>query len=235
MAAVLTAGEGAVLSHESAAALYGIEDRESRIVVSTPGSRRTRSRDIRLHCQQFEPRDRGVLDEIPVTSPARTLIDLATIASANRLEAAVNAADKLGLVDPETLRAEVAERAGQRGAPALRHLLDRDTFRLTDSELERRFLRLVRRSGLPVPETGVVVDGMRLDFLWPQLGLVVETDGLRYHRTAQQQAADRRRDQALAAHGLTVLRFTHAQVVGEPESVIAVLRAVANRLNARAA
>lgn len=118
----------------------------------------------------------------------------------------------------------------RRGVPALRALLDRRTFTLTDSQLERRFLRLVRGAGLPRPLTGQRVNGFKVDFYWPDLGLVVETDGLRYHRTATQQARDRRRDQAHAAAGLTPLRFTHAQVTFEPDDVEGTLIAVANRL-----
>lgn len=74
------------------------------------------------------------------------------------------------------------------------------------------------------------MNGFKVDFLWPELGLVVETDGLRYHRTPAQQARDRRRDQAHAASGLTPLRFTHAQVCHEPGQVLATLLAVARRL-----
>jgi very-short-patch-repair endonuclease len=107
-------------------------------------------------------------------------------------------------------------------------ILDRRTFALTDSELERRFLRLVRRAGLPVPKTQQRVAGFRVDFFWPELRLVVETDGLLYHRTATQQSRDRVRDQALVAADFVVLRFTHAQVTYEPDHVVATLRAVAN-------
>ena len=118
---------------------------------------------------------------------------------------------------------------------SLRRLLDRRTFRLTDSELERRFLRLVARTGLQPPVTGERVNGIKVDLLWPALGLVVETDGLRYHRTPAQQALDRARDQAHSAAGLTPLRFTHAQVRYEPERVVATLTAVAGRLGGRGA
>ena len=100
---------------------------------------------------------------------------------------------------------------------------------VTDSDLERRFLRLVRRAGLPKPRTQDVVCGLRVDFHWPELRLVVETDGLTYHRTPAQQARDRRRDQILAAAGLTPLRFTNAQVRREGASVMATLKAVAKR------
>lgn len=139
----------------------------------------------------------------------------------------MNEADKLDLVDPESLRAALRGRRGQRGVARLRALLDRHTLRLTDSELERRFLRLVRDAGLPMPRTQAVVCGHRVDFLWPQLKLVVEADGLRYRRTPAQQAKDRRRDQALTAAGLTVLRFSHADVRHEPRRVAEVLAAVA--------
>ncbi len=117
------------------------------------------------------------------------------------------------------------------GHPALRTLLDRDTFRLTDSELERRFLALVRTAKLPAPLTRQSVSGFRVDFFWPDLGLVVETDGLRYHRTASQQTRDRVRDQTHTAAGLTQLRFTHEQVTREPGRVIDMLvRVIAHML-----
>jgi very-short-patch-repair endonuclease len=169
-------------------------------------------------------------DRIPVTSPARTLIDLATVLTPRQLEAAINEADKLDLVDPEALQAALVRRTGQRGVAALRKIMDRRTFALTDSELERRFLPLARKAGLPPPQTGRRVSGFKVDFYWPELGLVVETDGLRYHRTPIQQGRDRERDQAHAAAGLTSLRFTHAQVKFEPGRVTAILVAVARRL-----
>ena len=169
-------------------------------------------------------------ERIPVTSPARTLLDLATCLNGRQLERAVNEADRLDLADPERLRAFVRERAGARGAAALRRLLDRRTFRLTASELEREFLRIVRRADLPMPDTGAQVNGFEVDFFWPALGLVVETDGLRYHRTPAQQARDRRRDQAHARAGLTPLRFTHAQIHFESDEVVRTLREVAERL-----
>jgi len=166
---------------------------------------------------------------IPVTSVVRTLLDLAQRLPRNELEAAVNEADKLDLIDPERLRAALDGRGRQRGVAALRALLDRHTLTLTDSELERRFLPIARRAGLPAPLTQRRVNGFRVDFYWPDLGLVVETDGLRYHRTPAQQAIDRRRDQAHAAAGLTALRFTHEQVVREMEQVEATLVAVVRR------
>jgi very-short-patch-repair endonuclease len=231
MSFLLACPSGAALSHESAAALLGIEDRERAIVISIPPGTRCRLQGAHLHCRKFGPRDLGEVDHIPVTSPARTLIDLATVASDRQLEAAVNAADQLDLIDPDALSAEIEKRTGQPGVPDLRRLLDARTFRLTDSELERRFLRLVQSAQLPLPQTGVRLGAHTVDFFWPQLGLVIETDGLRYHRTASQQARDRRRDQALVSRGLTVLRFTHAQVAHEPADVVAALSEVGRRLS----
>jgi len=117
----------------------------------------------------------------------------------------------------------------------LRRLLDRRTFRLTDSELERFFLPLAKQAGLVLSLTRQHLNGFRVDFLWPDLRLVVETDGLRYHRTPAQQARDRVRDQAHLAAGFTPLRFTHEQVRYEPEHVRSTLRAVARRLEAGSA
>jgi very-short-patch-repair endonuclease len=166
---------------------------------------------------------------IPVTTPVQTLVDLAGEMDDRRLERAVNEADRLDLVDPETLLSALDDYPARRGIGRLRSLLGAHVFRLTDSELERRFLRLVRKAGLPIPQTGARLNGFVVDFYWPQFGLVVEADGLRYHRTPAQQARDRERDQAHTAAGLTQLRFTHAQVAREPVRVGQTLRAVIRR------
>jgi very-short-patch-repair endonuclease len=170
---------------------------------------------------------------IAVTTPVCTLIDLATCLQRDRLEAAINEADKRNLTDPEQLRSALATVGRRPGVRALREVLDRRTFSLTDSQLERRFLRLVRAAGLAAPETARWLSGFKVDFYWPELKLVVETDGLRYHRTPAQQSKDRLRDQAHSAAGLTPLRFTHAQIRFEPERVTATLAAVAARLDVR--
>ena len=172
---------------------------------------------------------------IPLTSPVLTLVDLAARLAPRALEAAINAADKRELVRADVLRRELEKMRGQPGVAPLRRLLDKQTFVLTDSELERLFLPIVDAAGLPPPLTGQRLNGFRVDFLWPDLGLVVETDGLRYHRAAAQQTRDRRRDQAHAAAGLTPVRFTHAQVRFEPYEVRITLAAVAARLAGGAA
>jgi very-short-patch-repair endonuclease len=167
---------------------------------------------------------------IPVTTAVCTLIDLAARTRLGTLERAINEADKLDLVHPEDLRTALDAAPRRAGLGVLRSVLDQRTFALTASELERRFLPIARRAGLPKPVTGRRVNGFEVDFHWPELGLVVETDGLRYHRTPAEQARDRLRDQAHAAAGLTPLRFTHAQVRFDPAHIEATLRAVARRL-----
>jgi very-short-patch-repair endonuclease len=235
MAAVLACGDGALLSHHAAAALWGIRrQRPGPIDVSVPRGREARRRGLHTHRRQLRSQDTAIRHGIPVTSPACTITDIAPGLADRRLEAAINEADKLDLVHPAELRAHV-DGLRRPGAARIRTLLDRATFTLTDSALERRFVPLVARAGLPRPQTQAVVDGHRVDFYWPALGLVVETDGGRFHRTALQQTADRLRDQAHTASGLAVLRFTHAQVRYEPRHVERTLARTARGLRRAAA
>ena len=172
---------------------------------------------------------------IPVTTPVCTLVDIALRLRPGEQEAAINEADKRDLTDPEALRAALDYMLPRPGVGALRRLLDRRTFTFTDSELERT-LCTARSKGRPVhPRTRCEVNGFKVDFYWPELGLVVETDGLRYHRTPAQQTKDRIRDQVHAASGLTALRFTRAQVRFEQGHVQHTLATVARRLRERAA
>jgi very-short-patch-repair endonuclease len=235
MAAVLACGKGAVLSHSSAAALWRIGFEQRNLVeVSLPSLSRRRRPDIRIHRRpSFTRRDVTSEYGIPVTTPIQTLIDMALRLDRPGVERMINEADKYDLVHPPGLRRALEARSGEPGAAKLRFILDRRTFRLTSEELERRFLPLARRAGLPTPLTGQRVNGFEVDFHWPDLGLVVETDGLRYHRTPAEQARDRLRDQTHTAAGLTTLRFTHEQVRYEPEHVLSVLRATAGVLVGR--
>lgn len=230
MAAVLSCGAGACLSHRSAGALYGInEERPGRIDVSVPRAGKVERPGIRVRSRPaLSGREIGTLDGIPVTSPVRTLIDLAVELPTRHLLRAVNEADKLDAISVETLRAELECHTGQPGVKRLVALIDRDTFVLTEEELERLFLPMAREAGLPLPETGVMVNGYEVDFFWPDLRLVIETDGLRYHRTPSAQAKDARRDQAHTAAGFARLRFTHWQVKHEPTYVKRILAEVVN-------
>jgi very-short-patch-repair endonuclease len=214
MAAVLACGPRAALSHDSAAALWGIgPELSAEVHVSVPAGTRRRHPGIKAH-RRIEKVWEHVTEHerIPVTSIDLTLVDLATRVPRPDLERAVNEADRLDLISPDDLRAALDLWTHHPGVRPLRELLDEATFTLTDSELERLFLPIARSVGLPKPITRQWVNGFRVDFFWPELRLVVETDGLRYHRTPLQQARDSLRDHAHLAAGLTPVRFTHHQI-----------------------
>jgi very-short-patch-repair endonuclease len=223
-----------MLSHRSAAALWGIggEGGEIEITVRTASPRRRPG--VRVYRRPtLADRDVAEREGIPVTGLVRTFVDLASIQKPRLVERSVNEADRLDLIDPSTLRLKLQPHRCEPGVRPLRALLDRRTFRLTRSELERLFLPIAKQVGLPLPMTKQWVNGFEVDFFWPDLGLVVETDGLRYHRTPAEQARDRLRDQAHTAAGLVNLRFTHEQVRYEPEHVRSTLLAVLDRIEAR--
>lgn len=185
MAAVLLCGDGAALSHRSAAALWSIgHEARGRIDLSVRRRCEIRRKGLKVRSRpSLDAKDVTRRRGIPVTGPVRTLIDLATELKDPRLERAVNDADKLDLVDPETLRRELDGHTGEPGVKKLATLLDRHTFRLSDSDLEILFRPLAMAAGLPVPLTKRWVLGFEVDFFFPDHGLIVETDGLRYHRT----------------------------------------------------
>jgi very-short-patch-repair endonuclease len=226
--ATMSAGIGAALSHRSAAALWGVGEEERGVIELTQRAAARERAGIRIYRR---PDTRaGELTErhgIPVTTVVRTLVDVSRRFEDSEIERAVSEADARELINPEALRRSLSEYTGVPGVARLRSILDRNTFRLTDSELERRFLKLALGSGLGLPLTRQRLNGFRVDFYWPDLGIVVETDGLRYHRTPAQQQRDHVRDQAHTAAGLRPLRFTHAQVCFDPVHVRATLRATA--------
>ncbi len=232
MAAVLACGDGAMLSHRSAAALWGIGT-ERRGVVDVSVARRCELRRQGLRVRgrpSLAAEDVVSRDGIPVTGVARTLVDLSTELPETRLERAVNEADKRDLIDPEMLRSKLDSYAGEPGAPLLRRLLDKCTFQLSDSDLEILFRPIAAEAGFSPPLTKQMVNGFEVDFFWPDLGLVVETDGLRYHRTPSTQARDAQRDRAHVIAGMTSLRFTHYEVKHESARVRAELASVARTL-----
>jgi hypothetical protein len=235
MVAVLSCGEHAALSHRSAATLWGIgKERRGRIDVSVRRRCEHRRAGVRARSRPSLLIDDMVkCDGIPVTCPTRTLLDLATELSPVALERAVNEADKRDLVDPDSLRAELDDHGGEPGVRPLRALLDEHAFCLSDSDLEILFRPIASAAGLPPPRTKAWVNGFEVDFFWPELGLVVETDGLRYHRTASTQTRDHVRDQTHVAAGLTSLRFTHHQVKHERATVEWLLRQTVQRIHER--
>jgi hypothetical protein len=226
LGAVLACGTGAVLSHRSAAALLRIVDHHpSRIEVTTPHRTGSGQRRIGLHLHRTRRLDEDEVTArfgIAVTSPSRTLVDLASVLNARALLEAVHAAERVDLLDPNAL-SELCERSGgRRGIGHLRRIVA--TYRPlpeTRSWLQDRYLRLCDDAGLPRPASDVVVEGLEVDCFWPEQGVVVELDSWGFHRHPDAFENDRKRDIALRLAGLIPLRFTHRRVVGEPHVVVA--------------
>ncbi|HWI94799.1 MAG TPA: DUF559 domain-containing protein [Solirubrobacterales bacterium] len=237
MAAVLACGNEAALSHRSAATLWGI-GAETSATIDVSVCRRTRLRrpGIRVR-SRLELGESDVVrrDGIPVTGIVRTLVDIAAELGPIAVERAVNEADKLELIDPEALRSALGEYEGEPGVRPLRTILDARTFRLSDSDLEINFRPIAQEAGLPTPLTKQMVNGFEVDFYWPELGLVVETDGLRYHRTPAAQTRDARRDRTHTLAGMTPLRFTHYEVKYEASKVTRSLKRAVKLLKKRQA
>lgn len=228
-AAAYSCGDGAAISHADGTAVWGIGTAAPGCIeVSVPRNRHPRGKGIKVHRRHgFDATTRY---GIPVTTPACTIIDMAPRLSRDRVESMIGEADVLGLVTPGAVRAAAAAHPWRPGAARVIEILDRRTFRLTRSKLERLLIPIALKVGFPLPLTRQRVNGYEVDFYWPDLGLIIETDGLTYHRTAAQQAKDRIRDQVHTAAGLTVLRFTHEQVVYEQAHVERILAATLARL-----
>jgi very-short-patch-repair endonuclease len=223
MAATLACGPNARLSHRSAAELWRIRrETPGPVDVSVPRTTLHQLDGIRLH-RRAEPGVTRIVKGIPVGDPVSVLIDLATCLSDDEVEDAVNEADRLDLVRTYRLRPALEKEPRRPGLGRLNGILDAQTFSCAQNALERRFLAIVRDAGIPVPATQRRLGRYRVDFFWPELGFVVETDSLRHHRTAAEQAVDLSRDQAHARVGLRTLRFTHSQVFHQPAHVRAVL------------
>jgi len=221
MAAVLACGNGAVLSHRSAAAHWGIGT-ERQGVIDLSVTRRAELRRRGLHVRgrpSLRAESITTHEGIPVTAVVQTLVDLSTELTPSGLERSVNEADKRDLVDPESLRSALDNYSGERGVKVLRKVLDKRTFKLSDSNLEALFRPIALEAGLPLPLTKETVNGFEVDFFFPALGLVIETDGLRYHRTPSTQTRDARRDRAHTLAGMTPIRFTHYEIKYEPARV----------------
>jgi hypothetical protein len=226
MAAVLACGPGAALSHRSAAALWGFgKEHEDYVDVTVRRTSESRLAGIRCHRRPTLP-SQGITTRlnIPLTQPVQTFLDLTTATGPKGLERAINEADKRDVIDADALRKALDDHPGEPGVRPLSRILDKHTFRLSDDELERLFRPLATAAGLPTPLTKVMVNEFEVDFFWPDLGLVVETDGWRYHRTPSAQSRDALRFQVHVAHALTPLRFSHHQVKYESDHVLDILR-----------
>jgi very-short-patch-repair endonuclease len=232
LAAVLASGPQAVLSHRSAAALHGLRPQNGGpIEVSTPAHRRRRAGSILLHARVgLTPSDRTALGSVPVTTVARTLVDLAGVVPADQLLRALRRAEELRSFDLHAIEAALARTSGRpgRGHAAMRAALAEARARatqLTRRELEERFLALVGRARLPQPRTNVwfPAHDFEVDALWREARVAVELDGWEHHRTRDAFHRDRAKANALTLEGWTVLRFTHDDVVRRPARTAAAI------------
>jgi very-short-patch-repair endonuclease len=236
LAAVLACGPHAALSHRSAAALWQLlpdrPETEPVDVTLRRGDRGNRP-GIRVHrVFSMGPRDVTKLDGIAVTTPARTLLDLAGLLDGRELERVLALAERRDLVSRRQLHSLLARRSGRRGARPLRELLGRGARpAFTRSEAEDRFLALIRRARLPSPEANVRIGDCEVDFLWREPRLVVEVDGFAFHASERQFESDRRRDARLLAAGFHVMRVTWRQLVDEPEALLVRVTQVLERLS----
>jgi very-short-patch-repair endonuclease len=213
MAAVLALGRTAVLSHRSAASLWRIRDGEGpRPDVTSPG--RHRHPAVATHRAGLVAADRRVRFGIPVTSPSRTLVDLAHVLPFDELVAAVREAQFLRLFD----RRAIDDALTRRPSTALARLLP---AAVTQSEMERRFLWICTRHGLPAPECQHTIGAKRYDFAWPHARVVVETDGWQAHGIPFAFQADRTSSNALQLAGWLILRFTWEDLTRRARSVAA--------------
>ena len=211
MAAVLAAGPGAVLSHRSAGALWRVRHTASaRIEVTVPRKLRPRE-GLLFHCAALPPDEATTHHRIPVTTPARTLLDLAAVVAANQLERALNEAEIHRLEGPQSL---LDRYPAKRGTATLRALL-LDARRSHRVPTEADFLDFVRAHGLPLPETNVIVDGYEADAVYRDARLIIELDGFATHGTRRAFREDRARDRKLTALGWRTMRVTSPDLTAE--------------------
>jgi hypothetical protein len=224
LAAVFACGPGAVLSHASAAALWGLRPSAAVIVdVTVPGTGGRRpKRGIRIH--RARTLETTTQEAIPVTTPDRTILDLAAALQRRPLERLLDHAQNARITHVAALDALARAHTGHHGAPRLLAALHDHTpgTTLTRSELEERFLALCRANGLPKPHVNHFVEAKERDFVFP----VIETDSWTHHRTRRAFEDDRHRDQLLARAGWRTLRFTHRQIADDPAAVAATVRAL---------
>lgn len=234
IAAVFACGPRAVLSHSSAGAVFEVTEPspEARIDVTLPVPLDRRHAGIQLHrVARLADDERTERDGIPVTTPLRTLADLASVLTERDLERAIARAERAGLVRAADLDRLPDRYAGRRGSATLRAVLGRAHGpQLTRSEAEVRFLALIRRAKLPAPRANVALDGYEIDFLWPDHKLAVEVDGFRFHDSRASFERDRRRSADLASNGIQVIPLTWRQIVNEELATAVLLaRALARR------
>ncbi len=235
MAAVLASGPGAVLSHRSAAYLWGLVDEWDEPIDVTAPNRRGRSpAGVAAHRDgSLRLIDKTKLYGVPCTSLARTLLDYAGVAPEWELRRAVAQAEVLGVLDVEEMRSTLRRGSRRRGVARLRLVIDslHPQTRRTRGDLERLFLGMCIRTELPQPEVNIWLDvpggrALQADFLWRDARLIVEADSRGFHDTASAFEHDRKREQRFQSAAWRVCRCTWAQVEREPRRVAATIRAL---------
>src|SRR4051794_11942212 len=230
MAATLAGGDGAVLSHRSAAGLWRMRNTARRAEVTVARHRGTRP-GVQYHEAVLKSDEIAVVDGIPVTTPARTLLDLATVLTEQHLKAAFQEAEARRLTSPTSLDALLERYPGRRGTAALRRILEhhREIGRpIPTSLLERRFLALLDTHGLPRPSITRRSRKGEIDATWPDHRLIVECDGFATHGTRHAFEADRAKDRHLVVAGWRVIRLTWRQLTDDADTIARQLAALLN-------
>jgi very-short-patch-repair endonuclease len=229
MAAVLACGGGAALSHASAAALWELRRAApARVDVTVPAAGGRARRPIRVHrVATLRPHEVTIKDGIPVTTPARTILDLAATLQAAHLESVLDRNEILELTDYPSLAALARAHLGHNGSHKLLATMQTHDAgaNLTRSDLEIRFRQLCHDHGLPQPRVNTTIAGKEVDFLFEPARLIVETDSWRYHKTRRAFEDDRARDVLTTKAGYRTLRFTDRQLADDSRSVAAAIRA----------
>lgn len=239
LAATLACGDGAVLSHGSAAALWRLLPDPAAVHVNVAGTHRRSRPGLVLHRAELAPEDVTRREGIACTTRARALVDVASTIPRHRLERALVLAEERGEFDLVAIRDQLTRMPGQRGCAALAAALSALEGRdVTRSVAEARFLALVRRRRLPKPEVNVWIPlpeggGYRPDFLWRDRHLIVEVDGRSHHSRRRAFEHDRRRDRRLFQAGYVTVRFAARQVLEEPTHVADELRTLLSAASPR--
>jgi very-short-patch-repair endonuclease len=231
-AALLAMAGDAVLSHGTAAAIWNLRPPGPEIEVTVVGSVARKRPGIGVHrTTRLHPSERRLHKDLPLTSPARTLLDLAPHVTARELERALDEGLTRRIVRLSQLSDVLSRANGHAGAAMLRALVqDRRPTTVTRSPTEEIMLKLIRQAKLPPPEMNVRMHGYEADFFWREQGVVVEVDSYTYHTSRSAFERDRRKDAVFRSAGLDVLRFSRYQIKAEPYFVIAqVMQALTRR------
>ncbi|HEX2125138.1 MAG TPA: hypothetical protein VHF45_01095 [Thermoleophilaceae bacterium] len=225
LAAVLSCGDGALLCGRAAGHLFGVlKGLAPPPEVMAPTERRVEGVTTR-RSRAMDPRDAATWRGIPVTTLPRTLVDLAAVLDKDELARTCHEAGVRHKTTPAQVEAVLARRPTSPGTPTLRRVLNGEV-RVTLSKLERRFLALLRESGLELPRTNRPAGGRRVDCRWADRRLTVELDSYTYHRSRYAWEQDRRREREAYARGDEFRRYTYGDVFERPARMLAELRAL---------